>query len=180
MNSGGNLWPMLAGVGPLLGDGELGASVYPDGTRRPIWYRDGRAGFGDYVQLRVMAPYRLARSEAPVAVLLGPRTASSAEVLATALRGRSDSRSFGASTSGLAAGNRTFELADRAALVLTVAGTADRAGNVIVGAIVPDEPVAQASGAAAIRADALLAGVERPDPVLGAAMSWLESERTCR
>ncbi len=86
-NSGGNLWPMLAGLGPLLGGGELAASVYPDGRRVGVWYRDGQAGFGDYTQLRVRTPYRL-RAPLPVAVLVGPGTASSAEVLAVALRGQ--------------------------------------------------------------------------------------------
>ena len=86
-NTGGNLWPMLAGLGPLLGDGELAASVYPDGRRVAVWHRDGQAGFGDYTQLRVRSPYRVSAA-APVAVLLGPGTASSAEVLAVAFRGR--------------------------------------------------------------------------------------------
>jgi C-terminal processing protease CtpA/Prc len=157
---------MLAGTGPLLGEGELGASVYADGARRSFWYRDGKAGFGDYVQLRVVAPHRLEAPDAPLAVLLGARTASSAEVLAAALRGRPHTRSFGGPTSGLSAGNRTFELTDGAALVLTVAATADRAGRVILGPIVPDEEV--------------LARAVPSDAVLAAAMTWLEAEGMCR
>ncbi len=30
-NMGGNMWPMLAGVGPILGEGEAGAIVFADG-----------------------------------------------------------------------------------------------------------------------------------------------------
>src|SRR5690606_7638415 len=86
-NSGGNLWPMLLGVGPLVGDGDAGAAVYPDGRRVPFWYRDGRVGLGDYVQLRVTRPYRLRRRDPYLAVLLGERTASSGEILAGAFRG---------------------------------------------------------------------------------------------
>jgi hypothetical protein len=195
-NSGGNLWPMLAGIGPLLGEGNLGASVYPDGERRSFWYRDGQAGFGDYVQLRVMTPRRLESADAPLAVLLGPRTASSAEVLATALDGRPSTRSFGAPTSGLSAGNRTFELADRAALVLTVAATADRTGHVAIGPIVPDELVERPRSGVAPRMEpalappllpetALTAGGAQPtalapstreDVVLEAAVAWLANE----
>ncbi len=170
-NTGGNLWPMLAGLGPLLGDGELAASVYPDASRRSIWYEQGRAGFGDYVQLRVAKPYVLRDSAAPLAVLLGGRTASSAEVLVAALRGRAGTRTFGASTRGLSAGNRTFALADRAALVLTVAATSDRAGRVDLGPIAPDERV-PAHGSASSAADA--------DAVVAAASAWLQTREPCR
>jgi hypothetical protein len=153
-NSGGNLWPMLAGLGALVGEGELAASVYRDGRRVPIWHRDGQAGFGDYTQLRVRAPHRL-RAAAPVAVLVDASTASSAEVLAVALRARPTTRLFGEPTRGLSAGNRTFVLGDGASLVLTVAATSDRAGQVVLGPVVPDEQIQRrggADGAAALRA----------------------------
>jgi carboxyl-terminal processing protease len=175
-NTGGNLWPMLAGAGPLLGDGELAASVYPDGSRRAIWYEHGRAGFGDYVQLRVASPYTLRAPDAPLAVLIGGRTASSAEVLVAALRGRERTRTFGAPTRGLSAGNRTFELADHAALVLTVAATSDRAGRIDLGPITPDEPVDGRGGVAGeAPRDA-----PRADPVAAAALAWLETQEPCR
>jgi hypothetical protein len=172
LNSGGNLWPMLAGVGPLLGDGEAGASVYPDGREVAFWYEDGKAGFGDYVQLRVSgAPYRLAVPNAPIAVLTGPATASSAEVLAIAFRARGNSTIVGTPTRGLAAGNRTFPLADGAALVLTVAATRGRGGEVHHGAVEPDLVATAQNGAAR-------------DPVSGggqaaidAALTWLQQRR---
>jgi len=162
-NSGGNLWPMVAGLGPLLGDGELAASVYPDGRRVGVWYRDGQAGFGEYVQLRVLVPYRPV-AERPVAVLLGPGTASSAEVLAVAFRGRPETRSFGAATRGVSAGNRTFALADGASLLLTVAATSDRDGQVFAGPVPPDETVGR---------------VGTDDPVLSAAVDWLAARDSC-
>jgi carboxyl-terminal processing protease len=170
-NSGGNLWPMLAGLGPLLGEGELAASVYPDGRRTPIWYRNGQAGFGDYTQLRLRAPYAAAAG-VPVAVLLGPGTASSAEVLAVAFRSRAATRSFGAPTRGLSAGNRTFPLADGAALVLTVAATSDSAGQLYLGPIVPDEAVARRAEPSGPDAVA--------DAPLQAAIDWLAAGAVCR
>jgi hypothetical protein len=170
-NTGGNLWPMLAGLGPLLGEGELAASVYPDGRRVGVWHRSGQAGFGDYTQLRVRSPYRVA-ADVPAAVLLGPSTASSAEVLAVALRGRPATRSFGAPTRGLTAGNRTFALADGASLVLTVAATTDTAGRVYEGPILPDEVVPDA--AARGRAEAAA------DETLAAAVAWLAVGDSCR
>lgn len=162
-NSGGNLWPMLAGIGPLLGPGEAGASVYPDGSERAFWYDEGKAGFGDYVQLRVSRdPYELRHPAAPIAVLVGSGTASSAEVLALALRARGNAVIVGEPTRGLAPGNRTFALPDGAALVLTVAATRDRAGRIYQGPISPDiptrdEPVSE----------------DASETALGAAVAWL-------
>jgi hypothetical protein len=170
-NTGGNLWPMLAGVGSLLGDGEVAASVYPDGRRVTVWHRDGQAGFGDYVQLRVNASYRLRAAAPPVAVLLGPATASSGEVLAAAFRGRPRSRSFGAPTRGLSAGNRTFPLADGAMLVLTVAATSDRTGRTYAGPIEPDERVPAATTADGDGATA--------DQAMAAALAWLRTQAPC-
>jgi carboxyl-terminal processing protease len=170
-NTGGNLWPMLAGLGPLLGDGELAASVYPDASRRSIWYERGRAGFGEHVQLRVAQPYVLRETAAPLAVLLGERTASSAEVLVAALRGRAGTRTFGSPTRGLSAGNRTFELADGAALVLTVAATSDRAGRVDLGPIDPDERVVASRGESAAAGS---------DATVAAATAWLQTRERCR
>lgn len=166
-NSGGNLWPMLAGLGALLGEGEVAASVYPDGRRVPVWHRNGQAGFGEYVQLRVRTPYRL-RADAPVAVLLGPGTASSAEVLAVAFDGRASSRSFGAPTRGLSAGNRTFDLRDGASLVLTVAATSGRDGRLRLGPVAPDVAIAPTSGGPG------------DDGALRAAADWLAGGDSCR
>jgi carboxyl-terminal processing protease len=101
-------------------------------------------------------------------VLIGRGTASSAEVLLAALAGRERVRTFGSPTRGVSAGNRTFDLADGAALVLTVAATSDRAGRLYVGPIPPDVPVAAAAASAA--AD---------DPVLAAAAAWHGAAPPC-
>lgn len=166
-NTGGNVWPMLAGIGPLLGNGEAAAAVYPDGRRVPLWYRDGKAGLGDYVQLRVTGEaYRTRSPEPPVAVLFGPRTASSGEIVAAAFRGIARHRSFGSPTRGLSTGNRTFPLADGAALVLTVAATSDRNGTIYVGPMKPDESTPEADE------DAVLLEQE----AVRAALVWLEQQ----
>ncbi|HET8696015.1 MAG TPA: S41 family peptidase, partial [Gammaproteobacteria bacterium] len=144
----------------------------PDGQRKRIWYRGGQAGFGDYAQLRVREPYRLGAAP-PVAVLLGPGTASSAEVLAVAFRGRPHARSFGAPTAGLSAGNRTFVLADGASLVLTVAATADRTGRVYTDALEPEQPVETQPGRSRDAAAAL------DDAEVRAAAHWLAAEPAC-
>jgi C-terminal processing protease CtpA/Prc len=166
-NQGGNLWPMLAGVGPLLGEGDAGASVRPDGERRIIWYRDGKVGLGDFVQLRVRGePSRLRRPDTAVAVITDDETASAAEIVAAAFAARPRTRSFGAATRGATTATRTFPLYDTAALMLAVALTTDRNGRVINGPITPDEPVATGDY-----------GQELPQqPAIQAARRWLASQ----
>ncbi len=42
-NTGGNMWPMLTGIGPILGDGVVGSFVAADGNI-PWFYKDGKTG----------------------------------------------------------------------------------------------------------------------------------------
>jgi hypothetical protein len=44
-NGGGNAWAMMAGIGPILGEGEWGASLQGDGTVGRWYYEDGKAGW---------------------------------------------------------------------------------------------------------------------------------------
>lgn len=46
-NHGGNMWPMLAGIGPVLGEGQAGAFVAPDEPETPWVYLDGQALMAD-------------------------------------------------------------------------------------------------------------------------------------
>lgn len=170
-NSGGNLWPMLAGLGPLLGEGVAGAALHPSGLREPIEYRDGKVALDGYVQLRVRRePYATAMPAAPLAVLIDGRTASSGEIVALFLTARDAARSFGSPTRGVATGTQTFPLSDGAALILTVATTADRNGRVADGPIEPDVAVAAERGSAPADAQA---------PVR-AATDWITRRHGCR
>jgi C-terminal processing protease CtpA/Prc len=93
-NTGGNMWPMLAGVGPIVGAGELGSFVFP-AERAPWTYQAGQALIGSHVLAQVDQPYNLRRQLPPVAVLTSPLTTSSGELTALAFAGRPGARSFG-------------------------------------------------------------------------------------
>jgi C-terminal processing protease CtpA/Prc len=147
-NVGGNMWPMIAGIGPVLGEGDLGSFVDPDSLRSIWYYADGAAGMRfsngqKSVAAAVSdAAYELTASEPPpVAVLYGPYTASSGEAVAIAFRGRALTRSLGEPTSGLSTANATYPLSDGALLVLTVATDADRTGHLYGADLQPDQPV---------------------------------------
>jgi C-terminal processing protease CtpA/Prc len=172
-NRGGNLWPMLAGIGPLLEPGEAGAALYPNGRRQSFWYRDGRVGLGEYTQLRVRAPQTIANREAPVAVLTDGATASAAEILTVALRARPNSRTFGEPTRGAHSATRVYPLDDDAAIVLAVAATVNARGDRFEGPIAPDVRVAAAN------LGDRPGGDPAREPVVGAAIAWLHTASAC-
>jgi len=169
-NTGGSLWPMLAGIGPLAGAGKVGAFV--SAHSGADWSYDaelGAAKSGAYELARVAEPYPL-RDDLPVAVLAGPLTAGFGEAIAVAFAGRGRTRRFGEGTRGLTTSNTQIPLADGALLVLTVTVHADRTGTRYDDVIPPDEQVA---------IDWTRFGTPE-DPVIVAACRWLASAASAK
>jgi len=129
-NGGGNMWPMMQGVMPILGDATAGYFRHPEGERVP-W--EVPALTGQPYDLRVVAP--------PVAVLYDGGTASSGEAVAVAFRGRPRTRSFGEPTAGLSTSNASIPLSDGAVMILTTSTFEDRTGVLYGGPIQPDQVV---------------------------------------
>ncbi|KRE96776.1 hypothetical protein ASG87_15750 [Frateuria sp. Soil773] len=150
-DSGGNMRPMLAGLRPLLGGRPVGAFRGSSGRLSP---------FGATDPMDDGLPTGPDLQHAPVAVLTGPRTASSGEVVAVAFRGRPATRSFGQPTAGLSTGNAPVALPDGSTIFLTEAVDVDRNGRAYGGKLAPDEAVAETGDA----------GRDAP---LAAAMAWL-------
>jgi C-terminal processing protease CtpA/Prc len=160
-NTGGNMWPMLAGLKPFLGNEPLGTFVSRENTSPP--WRAGQA-------VGVEPPEGLRKLEqAWVAVLTGPRTASSGEAVTIAFKGRPHTRSFGQPTNGLSSANGTFPLPDGAMILLTTAIEADRTGKQYGEKVDPDEIIPAPAGAPP--------SISMDDPTMAAAMSWLK--RSC-
>ncbi|MDF1504172.1 S41 family peptidase [Roseisolibacter sp. H3M3-2] len=142
-NGGGNMWPMIAGIGPILGDDAVvGHFVGADGATSSWGYRGGASVFGSATQVPVERPYTLRRPRPRVAVLTDGAVASSGEAVAIAFRRRADTRSFGAATCGLSTANAPFLLSDGGVLNLTVSVMADRARTPYGDRVTPDEAVA--------------------------------------
>lgn len=167
-NSGGNLWPMLIGISPLLGDGQYGWERNAEGSEKPY----ARLSRGEAIVLEgEYADMTMARSEhwrpldatsRPVALLLDDGTASSGEGVAVAFIGRAETRSFGQRTYGVASANEGVLLADGVNLVITTSMMRDRLGAVHADGIEPDEVT------------------EPGTPTLDAAREWLASRPGCR
>jgi carboxyl-terminal processing protease len=164
-NHGGNCWPMLAGIGPLLGDGVYGYFV-ASGQRIPISYYDGSACQGRHVRCRVSEDhgYHTHAAHNSIVVLTGRRTVSAGEIVALAFKGREQTCLIGQPTAGLTTANATYPLSDQSMLVLTVCQEADFTGRICDGRIQPDQLVPIADG----NTD--------PDVARAAALAWLQSK----
>jgi hypothetical protein len=165
-NDGGNLYPMLAALAPLLGPGPLVGYRYRDGRTDSYLIEAGGAVVGIAADGSEHRPPTTDSvrftAGSPIAVVHGPATASSGEGVVMAMRGRPRVRSFGQPTSGVPTGNVAFQLSDGSGLVLTVAVGVDFGGVVHESAIDPDIRVRGADDAAE------------------AARSWLAREPECQ
>lgn len=166
-NVGGNMWPMLAGIGPLLGEGDnLGEFINVSG--RTSWqYRNGAAaevgqGEGSPYPAVEGTPYRIVGIP-NVAILIDRSTGSSGEAIAIAFRGREHTHFFGEHTQGSSTVNTVIPLSDGAELWLTIGVQADRYGKEYVNGFAPDEALGSAKQAMQ----------PSSDPVVQAALTWL-------
>jgi hypothetical protein len=182
-NLGGNMWPMLAGIEPLIDAREFGGFVDKDG-KKAVWFlsADGpglRSPDRKEEVLCRVSERKVRFSEPPViAVLIDRGTASSGEAVAVALRGQPRTRFFGRATHGQTTANEGFRLSDGANLVLATGIEADRTGRLYLSGLTPDvelpqeeEPAKSADSDPMIRAAAqwinLTAAQERHRPASG-------------
>lgn len=157
-NFGGSMWPMIAGVSPILGDGIVGYSISADG-REEVWeYRAGAFHLEGAVYRYVDTQYALVTPHPRVAVLTDRTVTSSGEGVVVAFRERPDTRSFGTATCGLSTGNTDFPLSDGAILVLTESVMADRTRKQYGQSIPPDETI------------------EDPEAAIRRAVAWLQGK----
>ena len=163
-NRGGNMWPMLAGLGPLLDAGPLG--WFADRKERgPAWsYHDGAAWSASNMNTPVTGtPYELRAKQPPIAVLIGATTSSSGEAIAIAFQGNRNTRTFGDHTRGLTTANGPFALSDGAILNLAQGFEVDRNGRPYEDGVTPDEEADPAGEA-----------------VPSVARNWLLAQPACR
>jgi len=140
-NTGGNMMAMLAGIGPLLGNGVTGYFINSDDTEFQVSYDDGTMLNSGATLNYVADFYTLIKPAQKIAVLIDQRTASSGEGTAIAFMGRSNARLFGSTTCGRAFGPTQFIMSDGALLSLIDAVMADRNKTKMSVGVYPDEAV---------------------------------------
>lgn len=139
-NSGGNIYPMLAGLGPIFGNDILGYFVTPD-EDLPWGYEDGKAWLRvkDNILAEVPNPYTVRNPDLKVAVIIDNSTSSSGEAVAISFIGHNEVRLFGNATCGFSRGSLVYELSNGDAFVMSVSVMADRFLELYGGPIQPDE-----------------------------------------
>jgi carboxyl-terminal processing protease len=157
-NMGGNMYPMIDSISGLLDDGVLGTFESAKGAFSSWVLKDGKttAAWSPDARPRAIEP---ASNSMPVAVLIGPSTASAGEYTAMSFKGRANTRFFGAPTAGYITANHPVPLSDGAVIVMTGAWGIDRTGRKYVDAMHPDE----ATGGGG--------------PTMDAAAAWLARQR---
>lgn len=122
-NLGGNMYPMMYGLVPLLGQEPYGYFFQLSGAAIPwrieayMHYQTGSGGFD-----RGLSWQR----RAPVAVLIDRRTVSAGEDTAIAFKGRDKTRFFGENSGGYVTGNATHPLPSGAMLAISSVFLGDR------------------------------------------------------
>ncbi|QPH39675.1 S41 family peptidase [Pedobacter endophyticus] len=127
-NTGGNMYPMIAGLGPLLGSGNLGYFVSPNGNKKKLtpWSYSATPKKPTTMGIQLDSLYELEGKNAKIAVLIGPHTGSSGEMTAISFIGAPNTKLFGEPTAGYTSANSGFKLSNGDYLYLAVSYTADR------------------------------------------------------
>lgn len=132
-NTGGNMWPMVLGLNPLIGNEVAGYFKLANKKDMEEWKTSS-----PHSTITIRQPYQLKKPDAKIAVLYSKKTVSSGEATAICFIGKPNARSFGTATGGLTTSNSIFTLSDDNIFVLAVGYELDRNKKVYKGKIQPD------------------------------------------
>ena len=164
-NRGGIIYAMIAALAPLLPKGNIYGYKYPKFEDPDYWSKSGAVRF--LKQAAGVTNNDFDYTSAPVAVLMGPGTASSAELTAISFIGRPNSQSFGMETGGYTSAPNSYPLLDGWIVNLTASVMTDSEGTPYGGSLLPDSEVTYTEDQ-----------IRTPDdPVIAAAQDWLQ--QTC-
>jgi len=125
-DTGGNMWPMLLGLGPILGDGIAGYFASNNNGFIGWGYSKGRVFCNKNQVMKLNTPYKLRNKIEKLAVIISNNTCSSGEATAVSFIGIENSCLIGVPTYGNSTANGEFKLSDGAKIYLTVCKFADR------------------------------------------------------
>jgi C-terminal processing protease CtpA/Prc len=140
LNMGGNMYPMLSGLGCLLGDGEIAYEVDLTDTIVRTWHiEQGNFVLNDFPVTNLEQASIKGLNEIPVVVLIGPVTASSGSTTAIAFKGRRNVILIGEPTAkGYTTSNGYFQFAPDFYMNFAVAYVADRNMRLYPSEVEPD------------------------------------------
>lgn len=137
-NTGGYVWPMMLGLGPLLGEGVVGYLVDADSNYFNWMVKNGRVFHNNEKIMELSNPYCLKNKIKKLAVIIGSSTASAGEAIAISFKGSENSCFIGSPTWGVSTGTTGYELSDGAIIFVTRTNFADRNKNIYGVSVKPD------------------------------------------
>jgi len=160
-NHGGNMYPMIAGLGPLLGDATLGYFISNENNQIIPWkYEKGKAYNGGLLMASVLSPYTIKNRGLKIVVLIGPETSSSGEMTTISFIGKPKVKLVGQQTGGYTTANTGFKLSNGSYLYLATSYTIDRNKKKHFGKINPDIKIESSNS-------------KNKDLTVQAAMTWI-------
>ena len=143
LNTGGNMYPVLAGLSPVLGNGMVAYELDADDKMVRKWeIREGDFAINGNKVTEIRQPFRPVFEKLPVAVLTSPITASAGSMVAIAFRKKANTASFGENTAdGYTTSNGSFQYAPNLSFNFATAFVADRGARVYKNFVEVDIPV---------------------------------------
>lgn len=204
-NYGGSIFPMVAGLSPLMGNavitgsqnGLAGWGVDYEGSTYRLYSLNGGVGIsvnglsaGDSIAINPLShatnPYTLQRPNTPVAILTDTVSASAAEFITLSFRGGSvPFRTFGTGTFGVTTTPYHHQFADSGFLNIAAALMMDRTGHVYGGSLLPDQRVTDnrfvgfTSAGKYYNKFTPAQASTTPDSMVQAAVAWLNTQPSC-
>lgn len=138
-NGGGNMYPMLESLAPLLGNGKIGGDADLNGNlTENVWQiKSDNFYYGNYLAVKLPKSSSV-KSNSKVVVLLSRFTVSSGEVIAVAFKGRKNTFFIGETTGGYTTVNNMEAINSALTMSISVAYYADRNNTVYKENIKPD------------------------------------------
>ncbi len=143
INTGGNMYPMIAGISDLIGNNEkIGGFITSANEADGDWFLKEGNIYIDTTQVlnrqKLKTPIK---KQIPVAVLISCYTASSGEMTAISFIGRKNTKLFGEESAGFTTTNQGFKINENSGLNLAVGYVTDRNGKIYTENIKPDTEI---------------------------------------
>lgn len=141
--NGGNIYPIIASLGPFYQQEILGYFIDAEGTEIPWGYSDDAAFVRSATnkQTVVSDPYTLQDANAKVVVVIDLPTAGAGEAATLSLKNRPNTLVIGRPSCGLASVTESFTLSNSDILVLATHHIADSEKEIFSGRLMPDEQI---------------------------------------
>ena len=163
-NTGGNCWPMLLGLGPILGDGVFERVKKNGVVIDSTGYWNGEVRGKDSIVIKTDVPYVLYKPFPKIALLMNGMSGSSGESVILSFKYRPKTKLFGEPSYGATTGNLDFKLSDGAMIFVCAGKMTDRLGNAYGGKLFPDIAVEDNDSTS-------------NDEVVDAAVKWLKAKK---